>query len=193
MARRNRNRLNNEVNTGSMADIAFLLLIFFLVTTTIASDQGILNVLPPPPDKVETQEVELNDRNVLKILVNSADRILVEDKVMRRDQVKELRNMAKEFILNNGRNPELSDSPQIATISFKTDRGSSQEIFIDILNELKGAYNEIYAERLGVSIDQVRNADKNKTPELYDKLKEIQKDEIPYRLSIAEPSKTVGE
>ncbi len=74
------NRPSAEVNTGSMADIAFLLLIFFLVTTTIASDKGIPVMLPP---KVEQEtDVKVKERNVFNVLINSNDMLLVEEEPM---------------------------------------------------------------------------------------------------------------
>jgi len=69
-----------EVSSGSMADIAFLLLIFFLVTTTIANDKGILLRLPPPPDPLQEQlDIKIPDRNIFTILANSKDQLLVEE------------------------------------------------------------------------------------------------------------------
>lgn len=132
-------RGTQEINASSMADIAFLLLIFFLVTTTIDVDKGILHKLPaipeePPPD------VEINDRNTLIVLINARDMLLVDGEVM---DVKQLRKTAKEFIDNRGRNPELSDTPRDAVISLQNDRGTSYDIYIQVQNELKAAYREL--------------------------------------------------
>ena len=97
MARKN--RPTAEIPNGSMADIAFLLLIFFLVTTTIANDKGIAMLLPPKPDPNQPPpEVTKNDRNIFKILANSQDKLLVEDEPL--TDVFELREMVKSFILN---------------------------------------------------------------------------------------------
>ena len=104
MARKN--RPTAEIPNGSMADIAFLLLIFFLVTTTIANDKGIAMLLPPKPDPNQPPpEVTKNDRNIFKILANSQDKLLVEDEPL--TDVFELREMVKSFILNFGNNFSL--------------------------------------------------------------------------------------
>ena len=103
-------RGKNEINAGSMADIAFLLLIFFLVTTTFPNDRGILFTLPPKADPDRPPpDVTKNDRNIFKILVNSADLLLVENEPL--EDVSLIKDMVKEFVLNNGRNPTLSDDP----------------------------------------------------------------------------------
>ena len=119
MARKKRN--SPEVNAGSMADIAFLLLIFFLVTTTIATDKGLGIQLPPKPDPNDPPpDVRFNERNLFKVLINSRDQMLVEGEPM--DDVDQLRGMVRDFVLNNGRDEESSDSPLDAIVSLKTDR-----------------------------------------------------------------------
>jgi len=136
-----KNRATPEVNAGSMADIAFLLLIFFLVTTTIDTDKGISIRLPPmPEDKVEENKVILKERNVLKILVNSADQLLVDGKLV---TIKELKKTTKNFIDNPSQDPDLAESPRKAVISLKNDRGTSYNTYIQVHNELKAAYNEL--------------------------------------------------
>lgn len=200
-----------EINSSSMADIAFLLLIFFLVTTTIATNQGLMLQLPPKPDPNQPPpDVNKNKRNIFKVLVNSSDRILVEDEPL--DDVRKIKGMVKEFVLNFGspnqeavalynslppsmraqvkRNPESSDHPGEAVVSFKADRGTSYETYIAILDELQGAYYEIYAERVGITAEQFRNLDR-KNPE--DRRKyDISREGIPMAISIAEPSKVGG-
>ena len=79
---RNRDRGGPEINSSSMADIAFLLLIFFLVTTTIANDKGISLLLPPKPDDMEEIDIKIQERNIFKVLINSADQLLVEGQPM---------------------------------------------------------------------------------------------------------------
>ena len=106
------------MNTSSMADIAFLLLIFFLVTTTIASDKGLAILLPPKPDPNEPPPpIDVNQRNIFKVLINSQDRLLVEDEPLQ--DVSAIRDMVKEFVMNNGRDPLSSDSPEDAVVSLK--------------------------------------------------------------------------
>jgi len=181
-------RAGAEVNTSSMADIAFLLLIFFLVTTTIASDKGLAILLPPKQEDQPPEEIKMKERNIFKVLINSQDRLLVEDEPLR--DVSALREMAKTFITNNGKDPQSSDSPEDAVISLKTDRGTSYEIFVNVLDELQGAYYELRAEKVGITSEEYRNLDQ-KDPnqkEMYDTGREG----LPMNISIAEPSNIGG-
>jgi biopolymer transport protein ExbD len=131
--------MNNEVNAGSMADIAFLLLIFFLVTTTIAEDKGVLVLLPPwstePP-----QSVKLKTRNVFSVLVNANDQLLVRGQEM---PIGQLRETAKEFIMNPQGREDMSESPKKAIVSLRNDRGTHYFRYLEVYNELKAAYNEL--------------------------------------------------
>jgi len=176
-----------EVNSGSMADIAFLLLIFFLVTTTIASDKGIPVMLPP---KVETEDIKIKERNIFNILVNSSDMLLVEEELM---DIKQLKKAAKKFITNRGQDPESSESPGQAVISLKTDRGTSYEQYVAVRDILQLAYNELRAEHVNLSLsDFLKMSDDLKdseSKEKYDKAK----DEYPVMISDAEPSDVGGE
>lgn len=193
---RNKQRDNPEINSSSMADIAFLLLIFFLVTTTIANDRGLSLLLPPDPDTMDQVDIKIPDRNIFKIQVNSADRLLVEGEPL--EDVNAIKGMIKEFVLNNGRNKEMSDSPKDAIVSFKTDRGTSQERFIEVLDQVQGAYYDMYADRVGVTNKQWRDiANDLSDPEnkrLYDKGRGAVDGniEFPMNISIAEPSKIGG-
>lgn len=210
---RKKNRMSSEVNAGSMADIAFLLLIFFLVTTTIASDKGILNILPPKQDpNVPPPDIKLNERNIFNILVNANDQLLVEGEYL--DNTDRLSDDVKAFILNFGapdqdamdlfnslpaslkaqvnRDPASSDHPMSggAVVSIKTNRGTSYDRYLEVLDQVKKAYFEVYAERVGISADQYRTLT-GKTPaekELLDRGKEG----IPMAISIAEPDKIGG-
>jgi len=204
-------RKTPEVNSSSMADIAFLLLIFFLVTTTIATDKGLTLTLPPKADpNQEPPDITKNQRNIFKVLVNSSDMILVEDEPL--TDVTKLREMAKEFILNFGkmdvenqalyntlpqslkviskRSETSSDNPNDAVISFKADRGTSYDVFLAILDELQGAYYEIYAARAGLTTEEFRNLDRKKPNEL--EKYNVARDGLPMNISIAEPSKIGG-
>jgi biopolymer transport protein ExbD len=180
-------RGNPEINSSSMADIAFLLLIFFLVTTTIANDKGLSMLLPPKPDEENKPEVDIHQRNIFKVLINSADRLLVEDEPL--DDPKAIRQMVKDHVLNFGASPNLSDSPTKAVISFKASRGTSYKIYIAVLNEVQGAYYDMYADRAGVTNKKWREiASDLADPEhrrLYDKARL----DFPMQISIAEPSK----
>lgn len=200
-----------EVNSSSMADIAFLLLVFFLVTTTIATDKGLTLTLPPKADPNQPPpDITKNQRNIFKILVNSSDRILVEDEPM--TDITGLREDVKDFILNFGapdeealalynglpaslkalskQNQSSSDNPKEAVVSFKADRGTSYDIYIAILDELQGAYYEIYAERVGLTADEFRALDRKKPDEL-EKYKTARAG-FPMNISIAEPTKIGG-
>jgi len=142
-----------EINAGSMADIAFLLLIFFLVTTTMDVDKGINRKLPAWDEEEQVDPPKLKQKNIFTVLVNSNDQLLVEDEYLSLDQ---LRRKAKEFIDNNGdgsceycrglRNPESSVNPGKAIISLQNDRGTSYDMYIRVQNELVAAYTELRDE-----------------------------------------------
>lgn len=141
-----------EVNAGSMADIAFLLLIFFLVTTTIEKDSGINRKLPPIEESEE--DVIIKQKNIFTVLLNKNDQLLVEDEHM---EIKDLRAAAAEFLDNNGdgscdycqgaKDPKSSDNPDKAIISLKNDGETSYSAYITVQNELVAAYNDLRNRR----------------------------------------------
>jgi len=141
-----------EVNAGSMADIAFLLLIFFLVTTTIETDTGINRKLPPIEDNEE--DVIIKQKNIFTVLLNGKDQLLVEDELM---ELKDIRKAAVEFLDNGGdgtcnycrgkKDPASSDNPDKAIISLKNERETSYKMYISVQNELVAAYNELRNSR----------------------------------------------
>ena len=144
-------RSSPEVNAGSMADIAFLLLIFFLVTTTIETDSGISRKLPPI-EEIE-EDVIIKQRNIFTVLLNGKDQILVEDELM---ELEDIRAAAIEFLDNGGgtgeeacdyckgkRDPKSSDNPDKAIISLKNERESSYAAYISVQNELVAAYTHL--------------------------------------------------
>lgn len=94
-----------EVSTSSMADIAFLLLSFFLMTTVIKSEKGLLLLLPPP--LIEKAPIEINERNLFSVQINSQDQYLIEG--IRRSELTGMKDDIKKFILNYGHNKTLSD------------------------------------------------------------------------------------
>ena len=209
---RNKNRQPPEVSSGSMADITFLLLIFFLVTTTIANDKGIAMRLPPKPDPNEPPpEVNKNDKNIFKILANSGDQLLIEDEPYRAG-MEQLKEDVKEFVLNFGspgdegiqiynslpstmkakinqfgKRKDSSDDPTECVISFKAARGTSYELYIEVLDAINGAYNEIYAERVGISVEEWLSLDKE--DDIQNDMYERARQGIPRAISIAEPDK----
>src|SRR5690554_4337363 len=99
-----------EVNAGSMADIAFLLLIFFLVTTTMDTDSGLSRMLPPPVPDTEETPPPIKERNVFEVLINAQNKLLVEKKPM---DLSQLREAAKEFIENPMDDPSLPEKEEI--------------------------------------------------------------------------------
>ena len=137
-----------EVNAGSMADIAFLLLIFFLVTTTIETDSGINRKLPPLEESEE--DVIIKQKNIFTVLLNGKDQLLVEDELM---ELKDIRKAAREFLDNGGdgtctyckgkKDPSSSDNPDKAIISLKNERETTYKTYIAVQNELVAAYSEL--------------------------------------------------
>lgn len=121
-----------------------------------------------------------------KILINSSDKLLVENEPL--TDMHELREMIKKHVLNNGRDPDLSDSPDKAVVSLKANRGTSYDMFIAVYNEAQGAYYDIYAERAGVTNKKWREISNDlSNPDnkvIYDKAREG----IPMAISIAEPN-----
>ena len=191
-----KDRGSAQINSGSMADIAFLLLIFFLVTTQIATDKGILIRLPPKPDPNEPPpDIKFNQRNIFKILINSQDDLLVEDEPLR--DVSLLKDMVKRFVLNNGRDPNLSDSPTDAIVSIKADRGTSYDIFINVYDQCEAAYMEMYGEKVGLTAEEFRKLDRSdpEQKKLYDRARDVGEDgkpKFPKQISIADPTKYGG-
>lgn len=198
-----------EVNAGSMADIAFLLLIFFLVTTTIETDAGLDRMLPPiePPE----DNVVIKQKNIFTVNINKNGQLLVEEELT---DLKELRAKAVAFLDNGGapsgtpdycnyckgrRDPASSDNPGKAIISLRNDRETKYATYITVQNELVGAYNELRnreAQRLyGRDFTEMEAEFLNpETPsrirdDLKDKVKRVQ-DLFPQKLSEAETSAT---
>ena len=142
-----------ELNSSSTADIAFLLLCYFLMTTTMDQDMGLQRRLPPMPDKnqkVEDQKV--NRRNIIVVKINSADRLLAGTEPM---HVSQLKDKIKEFLTNPANDPNLPEKEEIeiegygpcmvskGVISLQNDRGTSYQAYIAVQNELVKAVNEL--------------------------------------------------
>jgi biopolymer transport protein ExbD len=185
-----------EINAGSMADIAFLLLIFYLVTTTMDTDKGINRMLPPYDEELIEDPPPIKERNIFTVLVNSSDQLLVEDEYL---QISELRAKAMEFIDNNGDGScdycegynisTSSDNPDKAVVSLQNDRGTSYGMYVKVQNELVAAYEDLrerYAqEKYGRSY---RTMDDEADADI---LKEI-KLAYPQKISEAEPLNVGG-
>lgn len=171
------NRSDNAINAGAMADIAFLLLIFFLVTTTILDETGISVKLPPYTDD-PIIPLPIADRNSLIIKVNAQNQLMVEGQEM---SVAQLRDYTKIFILNPTQNPGLARSPKKAIISLQNDRSTHYDIYIAVYNELKGAYHEIWDEQskkqYGFAFEQLPSANQK-----------VIRDDFPMVISEAEPT-----
>lgn len=142
-----------EINAGSMADIAFLLLIFFLVTTTIDKDKGLIRQLPPPIDENAPPPPVIKNKNLFIVQVNRNNDLLVENELM---ELKDIRQAAIDFLDNGGiiageegycdycegdRLSDSSDNPNKAIISLTSDRLTDYDTYVAIQNELGAAYN----------------------------------------------------
>ena len=147
-----------DINSSSTADIAFLLLIFFLITTSMDTDRGLARRLPPPPenDKEQKNEDKVKQRNVLQIYLNMYDQLMVNGEIM---NVQQLRAKTKEFVANKYNDESLPEKtskevdffgPTLVTekhvVSLQNDRSSSYQAYIDVQNELVAAYNELRDE-----------------------------------------------
>jgi len=181
-----------EVPTAGMADVAFLLLIFFLLVTTINVDTGIGMTLPPKLEEEKPPPVK--ERNLFKILVNTQGELLVDEEPAALGQ---LRQRVKEFVLNYGEDPQKSASPDDAVISIKTDTKTPYDAYIDVLDEVWMAYREIWNDiaRTGTlpqpdgervlerTYDSYEKYRSSLEPEEDDKIK----DAFGAQISIAEP------
>ncbi len=200
-------RITPEVNAGSMADIAFLLLIFFLVTTTMDVDVGLTRMLPPPLDPEQEPPPPIRERNVFPVLINARDQLLVNQ---RPGSIETLKDQAKEFLLNPYNDPNLSEQPRFSersslteneelamqvlgdirvsrgVISLQNDRGTSYDMYIRVQNELAAAINEIRDElsrnQFGVPFERLRNEDHMLAI----------RTAVPMRISEAEPKDVEG-
>ncbi|HOE05167.1 MAG TPA: biopolymer transporter ExbD [Bacteroidales bacterium] len=189
-------RVAPEINGGSLADIAFLLLIFFLVTTTMDVDTGIARKLPPMPEEPkEKVDIDIKKRNVCVVLINSQDQILFRNRPMNVDN---LREAAKEFIKNEFDDEDLPEKeykfiPELnkevgipkGVISLQNDRGTSYGVYILVQNELVAAFNEVRDEAA------MKYFGKPKFDDLTEYEQEGIKTLYPQRISEAEP-KNIG-
>lgn len=146
------------INGSSSADIAFMLLIFFLITTSMDTDKGLARRLPPPvpKDQKKNEEMDIKKRNILVVLINSNNQILCNNEFI---DIKQLREKVRNFIenpYNDEHMPEKTEvdvpffGKQMVTknhvISLQNDRGTEYQAYIDVQNELAAAYNELRDE-----------------------------------------------
>jgi biopolymer transport protein ExbD len=195
-----------EINASQMADISFLLLIFWLCSTTMSTDQGLSRRLPPPlPPNMEKPDVEVNERNIFIVLINCQNQLLVQGELM---DVRQLREEAKAFILNTENDihkPELFEvtadvldkngnvertlktyATKNHVISLQNDRGTLYEKYIEVQNELVAAYSEVrdeYSRRefAGLTFNEL-------TPEQQEAVQTL----FPQKISEAEPKNYGG-
>ena len=186
------------INSSSTADIAFMLLIFFLTTTSMDTDKGLARRLPPPPDpNVKQQDnIKVKERNVLQVRINKDNQLMVGSEYL---DIQQLRAKAKEFIANPNDDANLPEKhlksiPLLGgdcmvtenhVISVTNDVGTSYQAYIDVQNELVAAYNELRNE-----------LSKAKFGAIYAECSEDQqkavRDFYPQKISEAEPKKYGG-
>ncbi len=144
-------RQTPEINTSSTADIAFLLLIFFLVTSVIPNDKGFNRKLPPPcPPGQDCSAIDTHQRNILEVRINAKNELFIKGKVT---DIKTLKSIAIDFLDNNGDGSctycsgkalnTSSDNPQKAIISLSNDPNTSYQFYIEVQDELTKAYYEL--------------------------------------------------
>jgi len=191
----------SDINASSMADIAFLLLIFFLVATTMNVDTGLLRQLPPmPPENVQQEDTKVKERNLLLVLVNGAGQIMagIPGKQALID-IRQLKDHTKEFVLNALDDPELPekenkeiDMPDgskwtypvsSGIVSLQTTRDTGYQDYIMVQNELTRAFNEI---RESVSQQKFHK----KFEDLSDEERKVITTAVPLKVSEAEPRQT---
>ena len=188
-----------EINAGSMAAISFLLLIFFLVTTTMDVDTGLQRRLPQIQDEPQEEQQKLYKRNIFQIVINGYDQMLIDDNIA---EIDEIRDKVIDFIDNNGdgtctwcrgnRLPTSSDNPNKAVVSLTNDRSTSYGLYVAVQNEVVAAYNTLrdrYSrERFGKSWKELEREEiENPNDEqIIERTKEV-KNAYPLNISEAEP------
>jgi len=182
--KRDDDRVDGEIDTAGMADISFLLLIFFLITTTFETDTGIGMTLPPPLN--DQQPPPVKDRNMLKILVRQDGQVMIEEKASSFSQIQ---RKVKTHVLNNGKSGEYSVSPDDALVSIKTDRATPYSEYVEALDEVKMGYRQIHDQRARQRGFDSYQAYKN---QLEADAEDAIREQIPLNISIAEPSGSGG-
>lgn len=184
------------INSSSTADIAFMLLIFFLITTSMDTDRGLARRLPPPPENNQQKnDIIVKERNVLQVRINKDDQLMVAGEW---SDIKQLKEKAKEFITNPNDDPNLPEKNPVDVplfgrvmttdkhvISVQNDVGTSYNAYIQVQNELVAAYNEVRNElaqkQFGKTFDQC-------SPEQQEAISKY----YPQKISEAEPKKYGG-
>jgi len=179
-----------EINSSSTADMAFILLCFFLMTTTMDQDKGLQRRLPPMPDpNQQAQDQKVNRRNIIVVKINSADRLLAGTEPM---DVSQLKEKIKEFLSNPLNDPNLPEKEEIeiegfgpcmvskGVISLQNDRGTSYQAYIAVQNELVKAVNELRDEFAMANFGKLYS-------KLNDDEAEVVRKAVPQNISEAEP------
>lgn len=192
-------RKTPDINASSQADIAFLLLVFFLVATTMNTDKGLVRVLPPiPPEDVKVEDQKVKTRNLLLVFVSGSGQLMVGDEIM---DIRSLKDKTKEFVLNpldDENLPEKKDTEiempdgskwtypvSEGVVSLQTTRETTYETYIQVQNELTRAFNEVRNE-----LSQSKFA---KTfADLTEDEKSVITKAVPLKISEAEPRKGVA-
>ncbi|MBE6181642.1 MAG: biopolymer transporter ExbD [Rikenellaceae bacterium] len=187
-----------EVNSSSQADIAFSLLIFFLVATTMNTDTGLVRVLPPmPPEDQKQEDIKVKERNLYLVLVNGSGQIMVgQPNKQEFTDLRQLKDKIKEFILNPMDDPDLPEKVEKeielanggkwvypvseGVVSLQTTRDTGYQAYIMVQNELTRAFNEVR--------DQVAMAKfNNKFADLNEDQRNAVSKAVPLKISEAEP------
>jgi biopolymer transport protein ExbD len=203
MARAKKKRQMQEINASSMADIAFLLLVFFLVTTTFDSDYGLQRSLPPKPSE-EVEPVDINKRNVFVILINRNDEMYVNGEI---GDINLLREEVKNFILNPANDEKLSAKKTVfsekwgkeitiskGVVALQTDRNTSYKKYIEVQNVLAAAFtdlkNDLATREFRSSYDELKEL-ATKGDEKAKKQVEAVDEAIPLSIAESSPKKTI--
>ncbi|MBM6881591.1 biopolymer transporter ExbD [Bacteroides caecigallinarum] len=185
------------INASSTADISFMLLIFFLITTSMDTDRGLARRLPPPPESEEQKnDIIIKERNILQVKINKDDNLMVNGEIG--FDIRQLKDKAKEFIANPNDDPNMPEKhrknlpffgdvmiTEKHVISVQNDVGTSYDVYIQVQNELVAAYNELRNE-LAMSQFGKSFADCS------EEQKEAIIDYYPQKISEAEPKKYGG-
>ncbi|MCB9203223.1 MAG: biopolymer transporter ExbD [Flavobacteriales bacterium] len=198
-----------EINASSMADIAFLLLTFFLIATSMDKPEGIIRNLPDP-SKPDVPPVEIHEKDAMKILANSMGQIQIEGEDA---QLADIKRRVKEHVDNGGgragrddsgemcdyctgkRDPNMSDHPKDAVISIELDRGTPYRVYITVQNEIDRAINELrdqYTRKyMDISYAELKKLaakeDKDSPGQYTAKLKDVEEEKYPSIIAEAKP------
>ena len=187
-----------EINSSSTADIAFLLLCYFLMTTTMGDQSGLQRRLPPIPDSKQAQDQKVNRRNIVIVRINSADKLFAGNEAMdiatEAMDIAFLKDKMKEFLANPKNDPNLPEKEEKeiegkkymvskGVISLQNDRGTSYQAYIAVQNELVKAVNELRDEFAMQEFGRVFNR-------LSEAEQDIVKKVVPQNISEAEPKDT---